>query len=1524
MKRKILSIMMVLAMCLSMYPAWTSWADTGAEVQPLANFGDGSSTAENPYEIPDLETFEAFCDYINGTGAYNGEAHTGEGEFFKLTADIDLGGEANGSWTPIGTDSQFKGTFDGDGHMITGLYINDSSGSNQGLFGSVGSDGTVKNLGVDGEVTGGSNVGGIVGRNFGTIENCYYTGAVSGSGTVGGIAGENNGSTSTVEKCYNTGTVTGSGSAVGGLVGGNDGKVQNSYNIGTVTGSNDNIGGIVGRNGSSSSLVENCYNTGAVSGNNNIGGIVGDNYSSTIQYVYNTGAVSGNSYVAGIIGYSTDGTLSNGYDAGTVSGRNNLASIAGYFLNGSISNFQYNRNYSNYNGVGSTSTSGVSAPQLANFKTESTAMNDLKNGSWTFNPILLRPILIDNPEIPGDGSQETPYKLSTADHLKALAEVVNAGTDFSGTYFELTRDIDLSSVCGEGIGSWTPIGNRVSFGGIFDGKEFEISNLYINEKLETSGTIYEGLFGRISGKDSKITNLTVSGTVTADFPAGGDYSVAGIVGYNNLGLVDNCVNKCDVTYNGAGRSDVGGIAGYSCGTITNSCNGGSIEGSNKNAGGIVGKSVTSISTATVENCFNIGKVSSKKTDSIGGIVGVAGNSPSDDPSCIKNCYNIAQVSGPTGSTDSSSDVGGIVGRVNSESVEIGHCYNIGEVITGSNVGEVITGSNVGGIVGYVNSESVEIGHCYYLDSKATTGIGNETDPETVVSKTEADFNSGEVAYLLQEGQTPDEETEVKPQIWYQQLTAAPKDKYPVLTGDENTVVLQITYILNGSETEAYLNPVGTIHVDEGDRVKLNDVEVTLPNGGEIDKDGDLVFAEDGTAKIGDTAITLPEEGKIEPAEGDKHVTVPEDTKVEFKNGPEVNLPEGGVIDKDGNIVGGTIEVGGTTVTAPDDDSIFVPDGKGNVYVPDGSIVKTPGAPDITVGDNDDKTIVDEDGNVTVPENGSVQVGGTTATIPEGGTIEPNEDDTVTVPAGTTAKLADGTEIDLPEGGTIDSEGNVTKNGETPTPPGGDYKIGNTTIVVPGDRTIDEIKDNGDGTVTVPDGSIVKTPGAPDITVGENDDKTIVDEEGNVTVPENGSVEIGSTTATIPGGGTIEPNEDDTVTVPAGTTAKLADGTEIDLPDGGTIDSEGHVKKNGDITPTPPDDDDNGDDDGDDNVFKIGNTTIVVPEDRTIDEIKDNGDGTVTVPDGSIVKTPGAPDITVGENDDKAIVDEDGNVTVPENGSIQIGDIIVTVPKGGVIMPNENGTVTVPKGSVVKTSDGEEVELQDGGVIDSEGNVKDDDDVTPPDNDDDFKIGDTTIIVPAGGTVQDNGDGTVTTPKDSTVIPPKGPEMTLPDGGIVDENGNVTLPDGGDVQIGKATIIVPAGGTIKPNGDGTVTIPEGSIVKRAGQEDVTVSEGGAVYDPSTNTLKMLGEDKKNPDDDTSKDEDDGKNPGDPSNKDDKKNPDDTSGNTDAPTQSPDSAAKTGDENSLALWITLLGLSGLVLCWNLVIRRKRKNV
>ncbi len=230
------------------------------ETNSLAWFYPLTQPTEPDTVIDSAQELANLAWYVNNGKNYAGVA-------FTLSQDIDLGGLL---WTPIGTwdgfnGKTFKGTFDGAGHTISGLYL-DGTADYQGLFGAV-SGATLKNLTVSGTVTGGSHVAGIValGTDNTTVDNCHNSATVTGASHVGGIVG--NIQNGTVINCSNTGDITSSSNlyGAGGIVGFSQGTVQNCYNAGTVSGTGT-VGGIVGYN--MSGVVQNCYTvTGPVTYN---------------------------------------------------------------------------------------------------------------------------------------------------------------------------------------------------------------------------------------------------------------------------------------------------------------------------------------------------------------------------------------------------------------------------------------------------------------------------------------------------------------------------------------------------------------------------------------------------------------------------------------------------------------------------------------------------------------------------------------------------------------------------------------------------------------------------------------------------------------------------------------------------------------------------------------------------------------------------------------------------------------------------------------------------------------------------------------------------------------------------------------------------------------------------------------------------------------------------------------------------------------------------------------------------------
>lgn len=155
-------------------------------------------------------------------------------------------------WKPIGTydsyDAVYTGTFDGKGYTISGLYFNHPDASYVGLFGYIGANGKISNVGVsDSYFQFRMKGGGVCGKNDkdGVLQNCSNSSTVIGKNQysrTGGVCGDNSG---TVRDCKNTGSVSGE-NFVGGVCGINLGTIKSCYNTGSVHGTDIYVGGVCG------------------------------------------------------------------------------------------------------------------------------------------------------------------------------------------------------------------------------------------------------------------------------------------------------------------------------------------------------------------------------------------------------------------------------------------------------------------------------------------------------------------------------------------------------------------------------------------------------------------------------------------------------------------------------------------------------------------------------------------------------------------------------------------------------------------------------------------------------------------------------------------------------------------------------------------------------------------------------------------------------------------------------------------------------------------------------------------------------------------------------------------------------------------------------------------------------------------------------------------------------------------------------------------------------------------------------
>ncbi len=463
-------------------------------------------------------------------------------------------------WDPIGgEDHPFTGSFYGLGCDIHDLCVDRPDEDYVGLFGYLGSNSVVGDIGlIHTDVTGGNHLGGLAGRNDGTVKNSHSSGKATGSEDAGGLVGYNCG---TVARSYSTSIVTGA-EYVGGLVGANrDGTVSNSYSSGGVIGGSG-VGGLVGQN---SGIVTHSSSTCDVTGSSRVGGLVGENPRGSVNDSYSTGAVSGEQAVGGLVGDNPHGYVSDSNSGGTVTGEESVGGLIGGHYSGTVHNSHYNYDEVLINGE-IIITVG--------------ALSDEDFGEWLANDKFL--------DIGERLPQEQGYYV--IGNVTDLKQLLAFGQDGS-LRFRLDDHLDLGSE----PGFYIPY-----MAGEFRGYGHMISNL----SLDLDCVSQVGLFGYLAPSGT-VTELAVKhvsitgdvgvggvvgvnwgGTISNSYTTGiamGSSGIGGLVGVNWEGTVSDSHSRTDV----AGDHDVGGLVGHNRGDVRNSYSAGGVTG-HSSAGGLVG------------------------------------------------------------------------------------------------------------------------------------------------------------------------------------------------------------------------------------------------------------------------------------------------------------------------------------------------------------------------------------------------------------------------------------------------------------------------------------------------------------------------------------------------------------------------------------------------------------------------------------------------------------------------------------------------------------------------------------------------------------------------------------------------------------------------------------------------------------------------------------------------------------------------------------------------------------------------
>ena len=451
-------------------------------ITPTKPKGDGKA---EPYQISNAAELYWFAGLVNGTLPEGGGKQKLDANAI-LTANIIVNAgvlDANKNlvsksyfieWEPIGTRwSPYTGTFDGQGYTISGLYFNNPHSSYVGLFGCIGANGKISNVGVlDSYFQFSTLGGGVCGVNYGTVRDCRNTGSVRGFGSIGGVCGFN-------EK--------------GGII-------ENSFNEGTVSvsGTGDNVQNVGGVSGNNNGTIKSCYNTASVSGQVSVGGVCGFNSVGTITNCFNEGTVSGQNIVGGVCGNGCGVTTTNCFNKGTVRGQIHVGGVCGYdyYYDGALTNCYY---------LSDTATGGINGKDVSG-TAEGKSIEQFKSGevAWLLN-----------------GSTSAPAEGSTLAWYQKLGDNADAYPVLKSTGDNTVYQAPLNSCNGITLGEYAnkPEGDISHNYQMAETPDERRSNLYSEECAichnVKDGTKYIKDFCGIKDNNIKLTESDGSYTAAA-------------------------------------------------------------------------------------------------------------------------------------------------------------------------------------------------------------------------------------------------------------------------------------------------------------------------------------------------------------------------------------------------------------------------------------------------------------------------------------------------------------------------------------------------------------------------------------------------------------------------------------------------------------------------------------------------------------------------------------------------------------------------------------------------------------------------------------------------------------------------------------------------------------------------------------------------------------------------------------------------------------------------------------------------
>lgn len=537
------------------------------EYQP-ATYND-----DNFYEIGNAGQLYWFASLVNGDKTHAEFETQDTSANAVLTADITVNSNLLSSlnndgslpsdvtvrsWTPIGnystSSNTYSGTFDGQGHTISGLYNSSTNKQYIGLFG-YNVSGTIKHLGVvDSCFVGNSMVGGICGRNHNIIENCYSDSKVSGSEYVGGVCGNN--FFGSIISSHNVGTVNAK-NMVGGVCGDNlSGEITNCYYLDICNSNSTSFDNKFGTakteaefsSGEVSYLLNNNVTDGTQIWYQNIdNGEITDDYpvfnGGTVYYLENDDRYS-NSDVD--IEYEFDVDENGNFIIKTYDDLVKLSELV-------ISDYSI---YGNSNYV---LANNIIAPQDSKWAKGIGSVDENKpfNGTFDGNGYIISRMNIDSGEYGG------------------LFEYVGAEgkiTQLVTICLSFNKDIKTAgaiAAVNDGTIDHCISGVNLTSGVIF----YDWDNDGEPEKIVAS-QLNSNVKGEITGGIAAVNNGSIIGCRNAS--VFNDTKLSGGISGINYGLIYGCANSGSIT--SSNTESIGGIAGINAGSIKSSYNSGKLYG----------------------------------------------------------------------------------------------------------------------------------------------------------------------------------------------------------------------------------------------------------------------------------------------------------------------------------------------------------------------------------------------------------------------------------------------------------------------------------------------------------------------------------------------------------------------------------------------------------------------------------------------------------------------------------------------------------------------------------------------------------------------------------------------------------------------------------------------------------------------------------------------------------------------------------------------------------------------------------